>query len=164
MKNNFINLSFYKPFFKDFTNIYFTPDMTIIYYDNSHLNYIYKERVDNIIYTFNGYYKDEFLIIIINSYDENLKVNIDHKHVIILKVPWLLNKNRFEIDIHEFNKFKTKCYVLPIRNKLLDDININDYIKIYDYKCIELDMRYTVDCSKRYKIFNNIFFGYMTIF
>ena len=62
MKNNFINLSFYKPFFKDFTNIYFTPDMTIIYYDNSHLNYIYKERVDNIIYTFNGYYKDEFLL------------------------------------------------------------------------------------------------------
>ena len=39
----FIKISFKTPIFKNFKEIYFTPNFDIIYYDNSHLNYIYKE-------------------------------------------------------------------------------------------------------------------------
>ena len=46
----------------------------IIYYDNSHLNYIYKEKLNGIEYTFYGFFKDNFFVIVLDSFNESLEI------------------------------------------------------------------------------------------
>ena len=77
-------LHFEKKIFKHFNKIFLRPNENIEYYNNSHKNYIYTEKVNNLLYTFHGFYKDNYFIIVINSYDEILNITIEHREVIIL--------------------------------------------------------------------------------
>ena len=58
-----IKISFYKTFYKNFNEIFFVENNNIDYYDNSHMNYIYIYKIDNIEYTFNGFFKDDYFVI-----------------------------------------------------------------------------------------------------
>jgi hypothetical protein len=169
---------FNKPFYKNFDTLYFIKNNNIVYYDNSHTNYIYTiktkdnepnnnlniENNNEIEYTFYGFFKDDFFVIIFDSYNKSLNTNIEHKQVVLIKLKWILNTNEyFETDIYkevdlstnsdEYNNTDNKkkslweidssinyknidAFVLNIRKKILKDnfIKIDDFIKIYEYK------------------------------
>jgi hypothetical protein len=130
-----IHLSFHEPIFKNIRKINFNILEETNYYYLSYIQYIYNVKIDNIIYTFLGFYKDGYLIIIINSYDETTKVEIKHKEVILLKIDWKLledNKKNKYYHISNFQKKNIRYTVLNIRNK----ISIENYFTIHDYLCI----------------------------
>ena len=141
---DYIQISFKNPFFENFKDdIYLSPNKDILYYDNCHLNYIYNEKIDHIKYTFYGFYKDSFFVIIMNSYDEKLDIMIEHKFIILLKLTWIIKKideNKFIyiIDKNNLLNYKTEAMLLPIRNKFFDNFNISieNQIKIIEYKKI----------------------------
>lgn len=106
--NSIFYLSFKKKIFKHFNKIFFVEDETITYFNYSHKNYIYIEKIGNLRYSFHGFYKDDYFVIVIDSYDEELNINIEHKEVIIFKVPWVLkkvNEEESEKDGNINNKF-----------------------------------------------------------
>ena len=144
---DYIQIKFKKKFFKDFKEIYLYPNKDIIYYDNSHLNYIYTEEIDNIKYTFYAFYKDEFLVIILNSYDIELNTTIEHKFIILLKLVWNVkkmddNKSIYVIDKNKLINYKTDAIILPIRNKFFEESNISieNQIRIIDFKKINVNI------------------------
>jgi len=144
----FIKISFKTPIFKNFKEIYFTPNFDIIYYDNSHLNYIYKETKDNLEYIFYGFFKDNYFTIICNSYDKNLEVDIENKNVILIKLKWITrkmfdNKLIYIIDETQIDNLKTECYILPIRNKFysIQTSNLDDYMSICEYNTININIK-----------------------
>jgi hypothetical protein len=145
--DNIIKISCNQPFFKNFKNIFLKPDVSIIYYDKSHMNYIYEEVIDNIKYIFHSFYKDEYLCIIYDTYDLILNINIFNKEILLLKVNWVLKKIDSEkyiyvIDIeHKINNIN--AFLFPIRNKFIEEysIEINDYKKIYDYTIFNVNMK-----------------------
>jgi len=153
--NNFIKISFNKPFIENFDEIYFLPNNDITYYDNSHLNYIYIEKRNDINYTFHGFFKDNFLTIIIDSYNETLNVTIQHKNILIIKLKWIEKKysetkTLWIIDIPMFNEIKLDCFILPIRKKIFknDCVSINDYLRIYNFITLDTIINYVPEKKK----------------
>ena len=137
-----IRISFDTPIYKDIIDINFIEDNNKIYYDSCYMNYIYNTKINNKSITIHGFFKDDFLVIIINSFDENLLVNIDCKEVILIKLEWkntYINKKDIHINVIKNNKnLNTEAYLLSIRNKLFkNNINLNDYLKICEYKIID---------------------------
>jgi hypothetical protein len=135
-----LTISFKKPVFKNFKELYFIPNEDIIYYDNSHLNYIYKKTIENIEYIFYGFYKDEYFIIICDSVDTNINIMIENKNILLVKLDWILkeninNKNLWVIDTNSLTNFKKISYALPIRNTFFveKNLNINDYLSVSNY-------------------------------
>jgi len=138
-----IKISFKNPIYKNFTHLYFIPDKNTVYYDNSHLNYIYTENIENITYHFYGFFKNNFFTIIFDSYDKLLNINIKNKLIILIKLDWIIkryNENSliWVIDKSKLKNLKYDAIILPIRNKLMNEINIEDYIKIFNYKKIKV--------------------------
>jgi hypothetical protein len=153
-----IKISSNKPFFKNFKNIFLKPDLSITYFDKSHLNYIYEEVIDNIKYIFHAFFKDEYLCILYDTYDLSLNIIINNKEILLLKVNWILKKIDPEkyiyiIDIE--NKINNiNAFLFPIRNKFIEQysIEINDYKKIYDYKIFNINMKLLNSMLKEYDI------------
>jgi len=159
---------FKKPFYKNFSKLFFTQNNDNIYYDNSHKNYIYKETINendsDVNYIFYGFFKDDFFVIIFDSFNCKLNINVEHKFIILIKLKWILNKvtdsnidrNRnscntddtyskslWELDTSKIYKNK-EAFILNIRKKILNEkyINIDDYIKIYEYNNILINISY----------------------
>ena len=160
---NFIKLSFNKPIYKNFTDIFFTVNKNIIYYDNSHLNYIYEEIVNNIKYSFHGFFKNNFFTIILNSFDEELNINIESKIVILIKLDWIIkkledNKRIWIIDKTKLKDITIDSIILPIRNKFFEDenISIDDYIKIINHKIIKVNID-VIDKINKFSIKKKIY-------
>lgn len=160
---NFIHLSFTKPIYRNFNNIYFTVNKNIIYYDNSHLNYIYEETIDNIKYSFHGFFKNNFFTIILNSFDKELDINIESKIVILIKLDWIIkkldeNKIIWAIDKTKLKDITIDSIILPIRNKFFEDenIGIDDYIKIINHKIIQVNIN-VIDKIKKFSIKKKIY-------
>jgi hypothetical protein len=123
---------------------------------------------EEIKYTFYGFFKDDFFVIIFDSYNINLDINIKHKEVILIKLKWVLNSisnislneydsNNLNNYFHNVNEEKTlweidksvnynniNSIILNIRNKIIDNnnIKIDDFIKLYDYKNIYLNINF----------------------
>ena len=140
---------FKKPFYKNFNELNFKQDDNIIYYDNSHKNYIYNEIIKedgyNIKYTFYGFFKDDFFVIIFDSYNILLNINIEHKMIILVKIKWVLNQI-WELDISE-NYRNKEVLILNVRKQMLNEsfIKIDDLIKIYDYNTILVNITYLIN-------------------
>jgi len=133
-----LELYFYAPIFKDIRNIHFNINKNISYENMSYIQYIYEVNKNKIIYTFNGYYRDGYLIITIDSYDQYTQVNIEHKEVIIIKLNWklIVNDNEY-YHISDIQKKRNKYSILDIRrHKLVNEknITIDDYLSILPYK------------------------------
>jgi hypothetical protein len=155
---------FKKPLYKNFNKLYFKKNDDIIYYDNSHKTYIYseiiKENENDIKYTFYGFFKDDFFVIIFDSFNSQLNINIEHKFIILIKMKWILNKitnidlepiSVWELDTSEIYKNK-EVFVLNVRKKILNQkfINIDDFIKIYEYTNISVNINYLTDLNQDY--------------
>ena len=154
--NNFVNLKFNTYFFKEFKEIYFSPDENIKYYDNNHLNYISSVDISDITYTFHGFYKDKYFVILINSYDNNLQISIDHKEVIIIKSKWIKktiseDKSIWILDIPCWKTESLDYFLLDNRNKIFDNscIDIDNYLKINNYKIGSLKLKYCNEIRKK---------------
>jgi hypothetical protein len=144
----FIKIFFKKSIFNDFKEIFLVPNLEITYYDNSHLNYIYTETKNDFEYTFYGFFKDDYFLIICKSYDKNLDINIEHKNIAIIKLKWISarmfnDKLIWIIDESQINDLNIECISLPIRNKfyLNQSINIDDYLNICDYKKTKVNIK-----------------------
>lgn len=155
---------FKKPFYKNFSKLFFKLNENSIYYDNSHTNYIYKETINengsDVNYIFYGFFKDNFFVIIFDSFNCKLNINIEHKFIILIKLKWVLNKisntkytdcdndtkSLWELDTSEIYKNK-EAFILNIRKKILNEkyINIDDCIKIYEYNNILININYLSD-------------------
>ena len=91
------------------------------------------------MYTFYGFYRDGYFVIIIDSYDEFTKVSLKHKEVAILKLNWKLvldnNMNDY-YHISDIQNKRSKYTILNIqRDKLFDkNITIDDYLSVTPYK------------------------------
>ena len=150
-----IKIEFKKNIFKDIKELYFIPNKKTIYYDNSHLNYIYEENINNINYTCHGFFKDNYFIIIIDSYNNDIDVNIAHKKVILIKLNWTIDINYNEkklliLDKSSIKKLNTFALILPIRNKLFinNNIIIDDYIKLYECNKIKIKISMVKEIKK----------------
>lgn len=157
MEYNILKISFKENFYKNIKDLYFSENKDILYYDNSHMNYIYKVTIDNILYTFYGFYKEKYFNIIFDSYDEKLDITIKNKFTLLINLNWKLNKINGDISIWTIN-FSNKYYgdsiILPIRNKMFDNnLSIHDYIKIYNLKKIKVIIK-TVKIVEENKNFN----------
>jgi len=136
--NKIIKISFKKNIIKNCNQLLFIPNNDIVYYDNNHLNYIYSFKNNHIKYTFYGYFKDNYFIIIFDSYDENLNINIENKYIYLIKLNWILYKindttSLWILDTSKINNINTNCSVLTTRKKLFsDNISIDDLLKISD--------------------------------
>lgn len=174
---------FNKPFYKNFSKLFFRPNNDNIYYDNSHKNYIYKETVNengsDVNYVFYGFFKDNFFVIIFDSFNCKLNINVEHKFIILIKLKWILNKvsdsNRnssntddtyskslWELDTSEIYKNK-EAFILNIRKKILNEkyINIDDCIKIYEYNNVLININYVEDTYSNNKVSNFSIFQYL---
>ena len=163
MEYNFLKISFKENFYKNIKNLYFRENKDILYYDNSHMTYIYKVTIDNILYTFYGFYKENYFNIIFDSYDEKLDVTVKNKFTLLINLDWKLNKTEEDISIWTIN-FSNKYYgesiILPIRNKMFDNnISIHDYIKIYNLKKIKVNIKIVkrIEENKNLNILNKFY-------
>jgi hypothetical protein len=96
----------------------------------SHKNYIYKKKCGLITYIFNGFFKDDYFVISIDSYHELLMTEIEHKDIIILKLNWVIKNNAkndakiyWELNIPNKKNKIDECYILPIRKNLFENYN-----------------------------------------
>jgi hypothetical protein len=141
---NFIKINFNKPFYKKFNELIFTENHNIIYFDGSHMNYIYVYNEDNIEYTFNGFFKDDFFTIILDSYNKDLNINIENKFVILIKLSWskIFIKDKEIYIIDNINNLFTHSFVLNIRKKInnLINISLDNYLKISNYTIIDVNI------------------------
>jgi len=135
-----IDLCFYDSIFKNIRRLNFNIDKSIIYQNMSYIQYIYQINKNNIIYTFHGFYRDGYLIIIVDSYDQMTEMNLEHKEVVIVKLNWklVLDENKDEYyHISDIQRKRSKYTILNIRrDKLLSEknITIDDYLSISQYK------------------------------
>jgi hypothetical protein len=157
--NNFIYFLFRKNIIAEFNEIYFKINENIIYYDNSHINYICTEEKDNMVYTFHGFFKNNLFLIVIDTYDEKLKINIEHKDIYIISVEKTLkkideNKSVWVIDIPNWKKINLEFYILPIRKYIFTNIglNIEDYLRLYNIKIDNVQISYKNEKKERKKI------------
>jgi hypothetical protein len=141
-----LELYFYASIFKDIRNINFNINKNINYENMSYIQYIYEVNKNKIIYTFNGFYRDGYLIITIDSYDEYTQVNLEHKEVIIIKLNWKLivdNNGKEYYHLSDIQRKINKYAILDIRrNKLLNEknITIDDYLSILSYKANQVSI------------------------
>jgi hypothetical protein len=140
LNNKIIKIYFKKkPIYKNIDTIFLTPNKDLVYYDNSHLNYIYKLVENNIEYTFNGFFKDNYFVITFNAFNKEMNVNIHNNNIIIIKLEWVLkkvseNQSLWIINDEQFINYRSDALILPINNKLFTNntINIDDYLKVTD--------------------------------
>lgn len=162
--SNYLKIIFEEPFYKDINEIYFNENNDLLYYDNSHMNYIgsYKNN-NNIEYTFYGFYKDDFFVIIFNEYNETLDVDIESKYILLIKLEWIIKNISLEKSLWvlntNINNYNTECYLLLNRHRLINgsEINYNDYLRLNNYKILKISINNTDEIIlKNIKIINNI--------
>ncbi len=154
---NALKIRFDTPIYKNIDEIYFVEDNNKVYYDSCNMNYISsvktnsqshnqnqnhnKNQNQNIEIKFYGFYKDDFFVIIIDSFDNDLLVNIECKEVILIKLEWkkmYFGNRDIHINVVKSTKNdKREAYLLNIRNKLFkNNIDINSLLLLNDYKII----------------------------
>jgi hypothetical protein len=159
--NNIIKIVFKKNIIKNFNELYFKPNFDIVYYNNNHLNYIYKLTDNNLEYIFNGFFKDNYFTIIYDIYDKDLNTNIKGKYVFLIKLDWIFKefKNNLILNVLDYSKInnlKTECIVLSCRKKLfVENISITDLFKICEVNKINIiiDLDNNINKKKFYHKF-----------
>ena len=160
-----IKLLFNKNIYYNITKIFLEPNNDIKCHDNSHQNYIYKENIGDCTYIFNGFFKDDYLCIICDIYDNKIDINICHKNVMLIKLDWIYYKISEEksiwiLDESKLKNFDINCIILPIRNNLylIQSLNIKDYLNICNYEYSKLNIKIINNQNTFYKIWNSFLF------
>ena len=167
---NYLKITFEEPFYKNIDEIYFNENNDLLYYDNSHMNYISSFKNNDIEYTFYGFYKDDFFVIIFNEYNETLDVNIESKYILLIKLEWIIKSISLEKSLWvintNINNHNMEVYLLSTRNRLINgsEINYNDYLKLNNYKILKITINNTDEIIlKNIKIMNNIKYVFKSI-
>ena len=105
--------------------------------ENTYKKYIYEINFDKTKYIFNGFYKENYLVVTIDSYNTSLNTQIEHKNVFLFNVNWIIKNEQYYIDIPNNTVKLNDCYVLPIRKNILQNFYIQNYFKINKVKKID---------------------------
>jgi hypothetical protein len=144
MENNIIKITFKENIYKNINKLFFEENKDILYYDNSHMNYIYKTTIEEFEYTFYGFYKETYFNIIFDIYNKNFKTTIKNKLTILIDFNWTLKKYNNDISVWVINTsdIDKECLILPIRNKISNsNIDIEDFIKISKLKKLRVKVK-----------------------
>ena len=139
-----IHLKFENPLLNNIKELYLKPNKNIHYTNQSYLNYYTEVYNSNIILRFNGFYKDQYFIVLIDLIDKKQN-NITHNnHILIMKVDWSFIKLNNEIHLYQINIIKNKKYkyfYLPLRKFLENnnDLSIEDILLIHE--CIHYNLK-----------------------
>jgi len=159
--NKIIKISFKKNIIDKCNQLLFVANNDIIYYDNNHLNYIYIFKNNHLKYTFYGFFKDNYFVIIFDCYDEKLNINIENKHIYLIKLNWILHKiNKLSLwilDTSKLNNINTNCLLLTTRKKLFtDNVSINNLLTISDISNITINIKVCNDEIKKKNVLLNL--------
>ena len=164
MDNNNIIIYFEKNIIKNIKILHFKINEELEYINNSHVNYLYENELNDKIYKFHGFYKDSYFVIITEIYDILLKNIIYDKQIILIKIKWVKKnidnkKNLYFLDIYQ-NKYE---YIYaPLRKEILTSSNllIDDLLIINNYNTdickIENVIKSNIGYLKNTEINNNI--------
>ena len=142
--SSIIHLKFENPLLNNIKELYLKPNKNIYYTNQSYLNYYTEVYNSNIILRFNGFYKDQYFIVLIDLIDKKQN-NITHNnHILIMKVDWSFIKVNNEIYLYQINIIKNKKYkyfYLPLRKFLENnnDLSIEDILLIHE--CIHYNLK-----------------------
>jgi len=159
--NKIIKIYFKKPIYRNINTLFMSVNKDLVYYDNNHINYIYRINEDNIEYVFNGFFKDNYFVITFSAFNKEYNVKLENDNIIIIKLEWILKKISENISLWvindlQFINYKSDCLILPINNKLFSENNINldDYLKLYDNTRIELLINVvdSIDIKKKFNL------------
>lgn len=159
--NKIIKIYFKKPIYRSINTLFMSVNKDLIYYDNNHINYIYKINEDNIEYIFNGFFKDNYFVITFSAFNKEYNIKLENDNIIIIKLEWILKKisentSLWVINDLQFINYKSDCLILPINNILFstNNINLEDYLKLYDNTRIELliNLVDTIDVKKKFSL------------
>lgn len=162
LNEKIIKINFKDSIIKGINTLYFEYNYDIIYYNNNHLNYIYKYIKDNLEYIFYGFFKDGYFIIIYDSYHEDLNINVESKYLILIKLNWILFKVNDELklwilDEKKINNLNTKCLLLINRKKMFNNnINLDILLKISDCENKNINIQIIDKIKKEINIKKNI--------
>ena len=141
--SNSISFHFEKPIYDTIKTLYFRPNVNIEYLNKSYISYYCEKENYNQLLKFNGFYKDGYFIICIDSLDKVLNISVFLKNVIITKLDWELKKYNEELYLWKINhkkKYNLKYFNLDIRDYLENnnDLSIDDILLIN--KCINYNL------------------------
>jgi hypothetical protein len=153
--SNSISLHFENPILNEIKDLYFKPNVNINYLNKSYICYIYQKNVNNVLITFNGFFKDGYFIILVDSHNETLDVSVFIKNVIITKLEWELKKYTDELFLWKIKtnkKYNYNYFNLNIRDYIEEnnDISIDDILSIN--KCISYNLDLNSSKNKKNKI------------
>ena len=153
--SNSISLHFEKPILNEIKDLYLKPNLNINYLNKSYICYISEKKVNGVSVTFNGFFKDGYLIILADSHDKVLNVSVFIKNVIITKLEWELKKFNDELFLWKIKtnkKFNYHYFNLNIRDYIEEnnDISIDDVLNIN--KCISYNLDLNSSNNKKNKI------------
>lgn len=153
-----INLDFEKPIIHKIKNLKLKPKINNNYLNLAYLNYYYEEEYNNEIIKFNTLFKDEYLVILIDIYNVELKTSIFEKNIILIKLEWELKKFKNDLYLWEIINYKNKEYkyfYLPFRL----DLEENTDMYIPDIIMISQSINYKVIMNTKKKIKNKNLFS-----
>jgi len=136
-------LQFEKPIIYNIKEINLKPNSSIDYLNMSYINYYDQITHNNEIIKFHTFFKDEFLLILIDIYDIILKTTVYHKNILLIKLDWELKKFYDDLYLWEIKNDKNltfKYFNLPIRRDLED----NDDIFLHDILLVNKCIHYKV--------------------
>ena len=146
-----ITLDFEKPIIYHIRNIKLKPDINTNYLNLAYLNYYYEEKYNEEIIKFDTLFKDNYLIILIDIFNTQLKTSIYEKNIILIKLDWELTKIKNDLYLWQIVNQKHKVYKffnLPIRK----DLEENTDIFIPDLLMITKSINYNVIMNSK-KVF-----------
>ena len=137
MDNNNIIIYFEKNIIKNIKILQFKINEDLEYINNSHVNYLYELELNDKIYKFHGFYKDNYFGIITEIYDTILKNIIYDKQIILIKINWVKKniENKINLYFLDIQQNNYEYIYAPLRKEILTSNNllIEDLLIINNY-------------------------------
>jgi hypothetical protein len=154
MNINKIHLKFEHPLLHNIKQIYLKPNNNVEYTNLSYLSYYTEVYNSKLTISFTGIFKDNYLVILIDTIDKQLNNSVSHKNIIFIKADWSLVKINNELFLHEINIISNKKYkyfYLPLRKYFDDnnDLSVEDMLLIHD--CVHYDLIINIKQEKEVK-------------
>ena len=142
--SNIIHLKFENPILYNNKEVYLKPNKNIQYINQSYLSYYTEIYNSNILIKINGFYKDQYFILLFDLIDKKENKITNHNHIIFIKADWSLIKVNNELHLYQINSIKNKKYkyfYMPLRNffEKNNDLSIEDILLIHE--CIHYNLK-----------------------
>jgi hypothetical protein len=124
--------------------------------NGSHEVYEYLHEFEHLIYIFEGFYQDGFLVIIYDIFDKRTKNRVESRDVFVIPIEWKLVKNsnnmRWTLDVS--TEIHLKIFKLNIRKRMYEIPFLKNFIENSDYEELFIkikrhDIEFTQDVLSR---------------